>query len=263
VDWQVDRATAGALLDRISATWICLGQQRPHWSVLACDQFLPENIAGELEVFFGTGAYDLRVILAALARAGRTPQQIGVFFEFGCGVGRLTSHIHKCFRRIVACDISSAHLAMARTVLAEHGIANVDLRQVTVSDFGISEKYDLWFSRLVLQHNSPPLIAMILERALRMLRPSGLAIFQVPTYAPGYHFDVAEYLQTPIVTDDFEMHALPQHAIFEIARCAGCSVLEVAEDGSTGPPWTSNVFVLEKRDIVRTAGSTLSRIWPF
>jgi len=48
----------------------------------------------------------------------------------------------------------------------------------------------------VLQHNPPPLIAMILARLLAGLAPGGVAYFQVPVWLPGYRFRVADLLFT-------------------------------------------------------------------
>ena len=246
VEWQVDAMTMEALLADVAATWTRLGQERPYWSVLAGPEYLPENAATRRQAFYDTGADDLRMLLATLARAGREPAQFDVAFEFGCGVGRVTSHLCREFRRVIACDISSQHLALTRQALDEHGTVNVQLTQATPADFGMSEPYDLWFSRLVLQHNCPPLIAAILDRALRMLRPQGLAVFQVPVYRAGYRFAVDEHRRNREKHGPFEMHALPQPAVLAIAQRAECTLIEVREDGSAGYPWISQVFTFQK-----------------
>lgn len=246
VEWQVDSATMQELLTEVERSWTLLGQERPYWSVLAGPEYLPDNAAGREDDFYRSGADDLQMLLATLGRVGRDAAQFDVAFEFGCGLGRVTSHLCRAFRMVIACDISSQHLALARTALAARGIANAELKQATAADFGIAEPYDLWFSRLVLQHNAPPLIAAILERALTMLRPRGLAVFQVPVYLAGYRFTVDEYRRDRASFGPFEMHALPQPAILAIARRAGCTLLELREDDSAGDPWTSQVFTFEK-----------------
>jgi SAM-dependent methyltransferase len=169
------------------------------------------------------------------------------FFEFGCGLARVTIPLARRFGQVFACDVSRTHLAQAKLAVSESGATNIRLIPATLPDFGMAEPFDLWFSRLVLQHNTPPLIAMILQRALQMLSPGGLAVFQVPTYAIGYQFRIADYLASPPAADHFEMHVLPQQALFEIAVQSGCSVQEVREDVSTGSSnWISNWIVLRK-----------------
>ena len=108
--------------------------------------------------------------------------------------------------------------------------------------------FDLWFSWIVLQHNPPPIIALILRRCFSLLAPGGVAVFQVPTYATGYRFRIAEYLGR--IGDDggIEMHVLPQHVVLGLAAAAGCQPLEIWQDGAAGSPsaWTSNTFVFRK-----------------
>jgi SAM-dependent methyltransferase len=246
VEWDVDRDTATRLIERVSETWTRLGEDRPYWSVLANPAYLPENVAGREQTFYNSGRYDLEILLATIRRVGRELTQFPVAFEFGCGLGRVTSHLCRCFSRVIACDISPSHLALARTALAKRGLTNVEFRRATATDFGISEPFDLWFNRIVLQHNPPPLIAAIISRALALLRPGGLAIFQVPVYLTGYRFCVEEYLRRPINTASFEMHALPQSAIFRIAGEQGCRLLEVREENSAGDPWISQFFTIAK-----------------
>jgi hypothetical protein len=43
-----------------------------------------------------------------------------------------------------------------------------------------------------------------------------------------------------------EMNAIPQHAVFAIARQSGCNILEVREDDAAGASMLSHVFLLQK-----------------
>lgn len=54
------------------------------------------------------------------------------------------------------------------------------------------EAFDLWSSRVVLQHNPPPIVAAILRKMLWRQNPGGLAIFQLPTYRRDYNFKISE-----------------------------------------------------------------------
>jgi len=247
VEWRVDGAAMEELLGLVAQSWQLLGEERPHWSVLAGPEYLPENVTSQRQrEFYESGGFDLHVLLATLARVGRDPGEFPTVFEFGCGLGRVTNHLCRSFKHVVACDISASHLRLARSAVGERGLDNVTFRQAEIADFGMAEPFDLWFSRLVLQHNPPPLIGAIIGRALSLLRPRGLAVFQVPVYLAGYRFSLAEYRIVRASYGPFEMHALPQPAILSIADIAGCRLLEVREDDSAGEPWTSQVFTFEK-----------------
>jgi SAM-dependent methyltransferase len=246
VEWQVEPAAMATIIRRVSEVWQELGETKPHWSVLSSDEYLPENIASTEQAFYASGEADLQIILNAILRAGRTAGDFRTVLEYGCGLGRVTHRLATTFSRVIACDISSSHLRLAHAAIDQRNCTNVSFVRAAPSHFGMTEDFDLWFSRIVLQHNPPPIIVLILRRALEKLRPRGLAIFQVPTYAPGYRFKVTDYLAN-LPAGEFEMHVVPQRTVFEIAQQAGCSVIEVVEDDAAGTPsWRSNFFVLEK-----------------
>ena len=249
VEWQADAETARALLAHVKATWTRLGEERPHWSVLSAQPFTPELIGENEATFFASGAGDCRDLAGILRRHGVSPSEVPVMFEFGCGLGRVTAHLAKLFPKVIACDVSSSHMAMARQVVSASGARDVAFRLAETVEFGMTGPFDLWFSRIVLQHNPPPVIAMILRRALSLLTPGGHAVFQVPTYARGYTFRLADYLRELSAEGKIEMHVLPQAVVFALANEAGCEPLEVLEDLSAGPSsaWNSTTFVMRKR----------------
>ncbi len=248
-EWEADTATADALLAHVRATWTRLGEERPHWSVLSADAFAPERIQQTKTAFFASGQNDCRELVAILARQGIRPSDVVRLFEFGCGVGRVTPFFAKTFHEVTACDVSVSHMALARDVVWAANVKNVTFVLADTVEFGMKAPFDVWFSRIVLQHNSPPVIAMILRRAFAMQVPGGIAVFQVPTYATGYSFRLAEYMGKLTAAGGIEMHVLPQPVIFSLARDAGCEPLEVLEDMSAGPSatWNSTTFVMRKR----------------
>lgn len=250
VEWQVGGDTLQALLLRVKETWNKLGNDCPHWSVLSLDEFLPQGMHEEKRAKFNeSGRGDAELVIAIMNNIGVSPKELPKIFEFGCGLARVTPHLARNFDHVTGCDVSLNHLKEAKLVIAQSGVNNVQLTQAEFPDFGMKDPFNVWFSRIVLQHNSPPLIAMILRKALQMLLPGGLAIFQVPTYAIGYRFRVAEYLNAPSDPGRFEMHCLPQNAIFEIAKECRCLVKEVREDNCAGSSsWISNSIVLQKEE---------------
>ncbi len=245
IAWETDRASERALLDYVEATWTALGKTEPHWSVLGAPYFKSSEIEENREEFYGSGAYDLGIIEAVLARIGLRAEDFRRVVEYGCGVGRVTPHLARVFRGILALDISASHIALAREAARESRAANIQFRLVTGTDFGMDGAFDLWFSRIVLQHNPPPIIALILRRMFSLLAPKGLAIFQLPSYAPGYGFDVATYLGRPN-SGEIEVHCLPQPVVFALAREAGCACLEVREDLDMEFPWLSHTYVFQR-----------------
>ena len=194
-----------------------------------------------------SGAADAAQLVASLRRHGLAPSEFPHVCDFGCGVGRVTLPLAATFSRVTACDVSTAHLHVARRAAAEAGLRNAVFSLVNAVDFGMAASFDLWFSTLVLQHNPAPIMAMILKRMFALLRPGGVAAFQAPTYMTDYRFSAAEYLASPPV-EGFEIHVIPQAVVFALAQTAGCVPLEVREDEAVWPPSIviSNSFIFRK-----------------
>jgi SAM-dependent methyltransferase len=251
IEWRTDPLTASRLLDHVKETWTAIGESRPHWSVLSSDQFLPERIAENESDFFASGKGDLIALMSALHRHGVTERPH--ILEYGCGIGRVTGYLAGEFPHVTACDISMSHLAMARKIVGNRG--NVTFKLVQDDTFGMTEPFDIWLSHIVLQHNPPPVIALILRKMFSMLAPDGIAIFQLPTYCIDYRFAIAEYLSGGAPDNAIEVHCLPQPVVFSLAHEAGCMPLEVREDDAMGPPshWLSNTFIFRKPKLATTA----------
>jgi len=185
-------------------------------------------------------------VAACLHRNGLRLPDAADGFELGCGAGRVTRHLAGMVSRLAASDASAVQLAAAQ----RGGIANLALRPADDLRFGMTEAFDLWCSFHALQHSPPPLIARALARAFAQLRPGGVAIFQLPTYAYGYGYTAADLARPPAATPYDDRHVLPQSAVFAIAAEHGCEPVELVEDLSVGPNalWRSTLFVLRKRD---------------
>lgn len=106
--------------------------------------------------------------------------------------------------------------------------------------------FDVFFSIIVLQHNPPPVMKVLLTKILGKLNPGGVAYFQIPTYALNYEFSARSCLETKNPPKRVEVHFLPRPELFQIIRSTGCDVLEVREDGAVGAAAISNRLLLRK-----------------
>jgi SAM-dependent methyltransferase len=200
-----------------------------------------------MEEFFATGEHDRNRLLETIRRVGRDPIEFKVAHEYGCGLGRITNYLSEAFEHVIACDTSRPHLELARARSARIRRTNIEYRLAKLPEFGMDQPFDLWFTILVLQHNPPPIMAMIVRRALTLLRRGGLAVFQIPTYSSHYSFHIEEYLRSPVPHSGLELHFLPQSVLFKLVHDAGCALLEVIEDGLIGDlEWRSNSVVIAK-----------------
>lgn len=249
VETEVSAEVLDQMFERIHKEWEHLGQTEPYWSVVTQPQYYQAEFAQHREQFYTSGNHSCQIFLAALRRAGINPAQLDTCLEVGCGVGRVTGYLAGAFSKVLATDISQAHLALARSHLAEKNITNVDLQHWhSVDQIRHMPQVDAIFSLITLQHNPPPVMAWMLSTLLSHLRSGGVAFIQLPTYRNGYMFEVERYLQsTPPNT--LEMHYLPQPEVFRLVAEANCQCLEVREDAMVGDEdkMLSNTFLIQKR----------------
>jgi len=235
----------------IRAAWTHLGEHQPHFSVLTAKEFSQEHLNDQaIAQFYASGVSEAASVMSILDRFGFSHPESKTCVEYGSGLGRLTLALAKSFHTVHGYDISANHLALAEKRAEETGLGNVHFHLCsTETETQIPEPCDFLYSRIVLQHNPPPLIREIIAACLKSLRPGGIAIFQVPTYMMGYSFRIKEYLAMPRRLN-MEMHCLPQRVVFSIAAECGCNILEVREEDSAMRigRWISNAFVVQRAD---------------
>jgi len=229
----------------LTAAWEAIGETAPYHSVLTIDEYRPERFAENEISFFESGKHDLALMVALLHRIGRPLKTFYRCLEFGCGVGRVTAQLAATFSEVLALDISRPHLLLAQARLAGLGHTNVKFLQLTPDDLHPGTGYDLWFSRLVLQHNPPPVTLEILNQMFAGLAAGGVAIVHVPTYHIGYYFNVTDYLADNLPPEHKHMHVTPQKPILELAWRHGCCPLDVREE-FVSDQWLTNIFVFQK-----------------
>lgn len=250
---EVDDATRARLLAHIAQSWTQLGKTEPYWSVVSEPEYRMQQIAATRDAFLESGREHLERMQATFRRCGIKPDPDWTVFELGCGLGRVTRWLAAEFREVQAYDISASHLELARAINKDApGFERINWHQLhDPADIENLPAFDLFFSVIVLQHNPPPVIAMLLDAIAEKLRPGGVTFFQVPTWHRDYYFDVDKYFQLRAETSDIEMHILPQAEVFRIFAKHDCEPLEVFEDELSGSRVTqrSNTFVFRKRAV--------------
>jgi 2-polyprenyl-3-methyl-5-hydroxy-6-metoxy-1,4-benzoquinol methylase len=234
IEIKVPPEKLALLLAKTSSQWQHLGETEPHWSVLTNENYFQKNFHMKQAEFYASGEKDCEAFEATLARAGVALSGLKTCLELGCGVGRITAPLAARFSKVIAVDISAAHLRVARNHLQERAITNVELRHLDSID-GIRSlgHFDVLYSIIVLQHNPPPIMAHLLLTLLEQLNSGGVALIQIPTYRPGYQFRLDPYLAEESSTQ-MEIHYLPQAELFQLISEAGCRVLEIREDDALG-----------------------------
>tara|TARA_B100000212_G_scaffold341222_1_gene323802 strand:- start:4087 stop:5136 length:1050 start_codon:yes stop_codon:yes gene_type:complete len=253
VSIELDSEKQKELIQHVQETWEALGESEPHWSVLSQASFRSDKIGDSQKDFKKTAEIDMMILDSTLERNDIDIRSFKSCREFGCGVGRVTRLLADRFEEVEGIDISRNHLKIARKSIAEDGLTHVDFRHVNnPAELTELPQTDFIFSVMVLQHNPPPIIAIVLENLLKSLAPNGVALIQIPTYKRTYSFEIDTYIKSPLFKEDeLEMHYLPQSEVFEIIDRCNCRPIEVIEDNYIGRRGNelSNTFLIRKKGI--------------
>ena len=166
------------MLRALGRWWDKAGKEDPLYAILTEPD--ARGRGWDEDRFFATGRTEIDDALERIRSAGRTPGTERAL-DFGCGVGRLTQALAERFERVDGVDIAPSMIAEAERYnrfgsrCHYHVNARADL-----SMFG-DAAFDLVFSLVVLQHIPPELARGYVAEFIRVLRPDGLAVFQIAT----------------------------------------------------------------------------------
>lgn len=224
-----------------------IGKTDPYYSVLSDPKYITKNLTDDsLSQFHASGFQEVAFLIETIAQCG-IPLETGEALDFGCGVGRVTIPLCRRFASVVGCDISTGNLSIGLNEAKNKGLSNV---QFVKNEFNLirqfgEERFDLIYSMIVLQHMIPPLMKIYISQFARMLKPGGIAFFQLPTSGADYSFDQHK-LQESIQSQTVQIHALAFRELFKIINSEGCQIVDLFERDCVGPGWDSYIIVMTK-----------------
>lgn len=231
--------------------WNQLGRVDPFWAVLS-DPTKREGGWNE-EEFFATGRLEIQELMRTVKALGY-PRLHSAALDFGCGVGRLTLALADWFDQVTGVDISPSMIERARCFDGTGGRCHFllndspDLRQMPDCAF------DLIYSRITLQHVPARYARRYIAEFIRVLRPRGIVVFQVPSRlrSPsrisrlGYRLNLfarRTIRRDPLV---FEMYGVPRETVERDLAKAGAKLLEARLDDSAAPEWVGYRYFVTK-----------------
>jgi len=235
-------------IKKIRVVWTHLGDKDAHYSVITNPQYRSENLASNIADFWQSGKVEATIAVDIFKRYQPDSNlKKLICVEYGCGVGRVTFGLADYFSQTYGYDVSDSHLQHAEDTVKERKLDHISFNHRADSFMQPIEKCDLFYSKIVFQHNPPPIILCLIKQALTALNINGIAMFQVPVYKANYEFKINDWLAEESKFE-MEMHCLPQHYIFQTIAEHGCIPLEIWEDNSTGAPerFISASFVIKK-----------------
>ena len=232
--------------------WDELGSIDPLWAILSDNQ---KRLGGwDVEEFFRTGREEIASVLKMARELGR-PAEYGSALDFGCGVGRLSRALKAEFAKCTGVDISAEMVTKARELNPDCEFAVIDgARLGMIADDAV----DFVYSNIVLQHQpSAAAVFAIVSEFLRVTKPGGIVIFQLPHRIP-LRFRLqprrrayrmlrriglpAPYLYRRLKLNPITMLAVPEAEVVSAIAEMGGKVLKVLPDKHAGARIESRTY---------------------
>ncbi len=204
--------------------WTTFGQRDPLYAIMT--DAGKENGGWDESEFFATGVREVEryfdIVVRLTAEQRTEPLRLVRALDFGCGVGRLTQALAGLYREVVGVDISPTMLEQARKYNQRDGVS-FDLNDPPDLSFLCSGSFDFILSLITLQHDEPQYQLGYLQQFMRLLRPGGVAAFQMMA-EPLFKID------HPKGTPDkpvMEMHGVSIPRAVYVLRKAGGVILDI------------------------------------
>ena len=164
-------------VDDLEQNWDDLGRRDPMWAILTSPD--KRKNRWDEDEFFATGRVVVTEVMAGLDSLGILVPR-GRALDFGCGIGRLTQALAGEFDAVVGVDVAASMVERARE-LNRHGerctyVCNSEDDLAIFPD----ASFDFILTELVLQHLPSDLMFRYVREFVRVLRPGGVAVFDVP-----------------------------------------------------------------------------------
>ncbi len=259
----------------LQRNWDALGRADPLWAI----RFDPSKKGNrwDVEEFFRTGEHEVAALMASLERLGFArftgglplgrsglpdavvgasllsppdppPTQRGHALDFGCGVGRLTQALAAHFGEVEGVDIAPSMIELANRYNRYGPRCRYHLNERDdLSSFGAAS-FDLVYSTLVLQHIEGRYVRRYLGEFLRVLRPGGVAVFDLPSHPSRTLQGRLRALLPQAALNAYrrvrygyqgvmEQHGIRRPEVVALLQANGGTVLEVADHPTLGPAW--------------------------
>jgi SAM-dependent methyltransferase len=164
-------------VDRVRTIWQNLADRDPMWAVLS-DPDKSRRRWDEAE-FFATGEQHVASFMEDLDARGLVPERQRCL-DFGCGLGRLTQPLADHFERADGVDVAGSMIDGARAHNRRGDRCVFHLNEAPDLALFADDTFDMVFSFIVLQHIPSELTLRYLAEFVRVTKPGGLLVFQLP-----------------------------------------------------------------------------------
>ena len=171
-----------ASIKNLQKNWEGFAKKDPLWAICT----YPDKIKNKwnLEDFFLTGKKEIDTVWKYL-KFIRQPVNTKTALDFGCGVGRLTQALSKHFDSCYGVDISATMIKLAKKFNKFSKKCHYIVNETNNLSVFQDNYFSFIYSSIVFQHIPPKHTEKYLKEFVRVLKPGGLIVFQIPESFKG------------------------------------------------------------------------------
>jgi len=241
-------------LKSLRENWEFFARRDPLWAIAT----LPGKSRGrwDRKDFFQTGKKEIAGVMEYLKSIDRFPVREKAL-DFGCGVGRLTQALADYFDEVCGGDIAPTMITLARQYSREGSRCKFFLNESSDLRLFEDNTFDFIYSNIVLQHIEPQYVQSYIEEFVRVLKPAGVLVFQMPSQLVPLRSlrGVVQFILPPFALNLLKkilfggvmgMYCMKKEEILGILEKTGAKVKDVAEDNSAGINFLSYRYCVTK-----------------
>lgn len=248
--------------------WEGLAQNDALWSILTDNKQKGEK--WDKEQFYASGKNEVDGILGFLDGQHMVPIDKQKVLDFGCGAGRISRGLSSHFDKVIGVDASPTMVELAK---AEHKEVGDKIEFVLNQEEGLAQfeegSFSMTFSVITLQHIPSEQSVGFIKEFIRLIKPGGLAVFQIPT-KDVRKLSLMQRLRTFLRIRErlallgigkgfqMDMHPVDEKAIRQVVKQSGGDVLLAVNTNQTEPDYNGHVEFLKDGE---AASGYLSRLF--
>ena len=241
-------------LRELQKNWEGLARTDPLWAI--CTDPLKKNNGWSREEFFATGRDEIARVVSCVESLGQKLDWSAPALDFGCGVGRLTRAMAEHFRKCWGVDISPTMVRMAEEFNADRPQCHFLLNEGDQLAGLPENHFGFIYTSIVLQHIPETITRKYLQEMVRVLKPGGVLVFQIPAALRGsalarlrHKLALRSRLRKLLRKQDgyvMEMHCMAEDDVRAVIAACGARVVDARLTNSCDPSFNGKLRYLDR-----------------
>lgn len=254
-------------IKKLKESWNEFGKADPLWSILTDPK--KKGNKWDVDEFFKTGQDEIDSVIHYIDSLKITLRRESAL-DFGCGVGRLTQALAQYFNEVYGVDIAASMIELAEKHNRYKDRCKYILNEENSLCLFANDSFDFIYTNIVLQHMKPKYSKAYIREFIRIMKPSGLLVFQQPSrkkpirtniwladkikeklkhVLPSTLIDLYRNKVLTVKKDGpvMEMYEIKRKEIVTLLEENGATVVDILEDLNWSTDWISLRYCATKQ----------------